>query len=341
MTDPITEPEGSPALIAIEEHWTEASIDRALRALPDTDRDPSLVLNDHGDVGARLADLGEGRARRDGRAGRRDAGALAGPARHAGPPRRRRRRAEPRRQRLAAARRGRGTRRGSRPSPPFRWPTRPPPRRSSSGPPASAWSARWSTAAPATCRWTTRASTTSGVAAGLRQPVFIHPQIPPRAVRAASYGGLGELPDLALATFAWGWHLEAGTAALRLMARGVARPAPGACSSCSATGASCCCSGTSGPTAWPGWRGSSGRSPSTCARTSGSPPRGCSTRRCCTTRSRSRRPTGILFSTDYPFQRPTAEQIAAFFTELPDAAAREAFASGTARRLFRLDDPPR
>ncbi|MFE2883631.1 amidohydrolase family protein [Streptomyces graminifolii] len=57
-------------------------------------------------------------------------------------------------------------------------------------------------------------------AAELGQPVFIHPQIPSDAVRDASYRGLGELTDLGLATFGWGWHLDTATAALRLILRG-------------------------------------------------------------------------------------------------------------------------
>jgi predicted TIM-barrel fold metal-dependent hydrolase len=54
-------------------------------------------------------------------------------------------------------------------------------------------------------------------AAELGQPVFIHPQIPSDAVRDASYRGFGDLTDLSLATFGWGWHLEAALAALRLI----------------------------------------------------------------------------------------------------------------------------
>ncbi len=54
----------------------------------------------------------------------------------------------------------------------------------------------------------------------LGQPVFIHPQIPSDAVRDASYRGFGDVTDLALATFGWGWHLDAGLAALRLILRG-------------------------------------------------------------------------------------------------------------------------
>jgi predicted TIM-barrel fold metal-dependent hydrolase len=57
-------------------------------------------------------------------------------------------------------------------------------------------------------------------AARLRRPVFIHPQIPPDAVREASYRGFDPTTELALATFGWGWHIEAGLAALRLIVRG-------------------------------------------------------------------------------------------------------------------------
>jgi predicted TIM-barrel fold metal-dependent hydrolase len=44
----------------------------------------------------------------------------------------------------------------------------------------------------------------------------------------------------------------------------------------------------------------------------------------------------LMFSTDYPFQMPTRSQIDASLQELPDDAATESFASGTARRLFGL-----
>jgi uncharacterized protein len=59
-----------------------------------------------------------------------------------------------------------------------------------------------------------------GAAAALRRPVYLHPQIAPNAVREASYGGLDPDVGLALATFGWGWHVEAGLAALRLILRG-------------------------------------------------------------------------------------------------------------------------
>jgi len=47
-------------------------------------------------------------------------------------------------------------------------------------------------------------------AACLHQPIFIHPQIPSNELRDAAYRGLDPLTDLGLATFGWGWHLDAG-----------------------------------------------------------------------------------------------------------------------------------
>ena len=79
-------------------------------------------------------------------------------------------------------------------------------------------------------------------AAKLGQPIFIHPQIAPPAIRQVAYSGLGDMTDLALSTFGWGWHIEAATAALRLIARAPSTAIP-TCRSSSGTGASCCCSG--------------------------------------------------------------------------------------------------
>jgi uncharacterized protein len=58
-------------------------------------------------------------------------------------------------------------------------------------------------------------------AARLKAPVFIHPQIPQRAVRDIYYSGFGEIIDTAFATFALGWHYEAGIQFVRLMLAGV------------------------------------------------------------------------------------------------------------------------
>ncbi len=58
-------------------------------------------------------------------------------------------------------------------------------------------------------------------AARLRVPLFIHPQIPQRAVRDALYSGFGEQIDTAFAAFGLGWHYEAGIQFVRLMLAGV------------------------------------------------------------------------------------------------------------------------
>jgi uncharacterized protein len=58
-------------------------------------------------------------------------------------------------------------------------------------------------------------------AAMLDVPVFLHPQIPQRAVREAYYSGFGDAIDIAFATFALGWHYEAGIQFLRLILAGV------------------------------------------------------------------------------------------------------------------------
>lgn len=58
-------------------------------------------------------------------------------------------------------------------------------------------------------------------AAKLGVPLFIHPQIPQRAVRDVYYSGFGESIDTAFATFALGWHYETGIQFVRLMLAGV------------------------------------------------------------------------------------------------------------------------
>jgi predicted TIM-barrel fold metal-dependent hydrolase len=60
-----------------------------------------------------------------------------------------------------------------------------------------------------------------GTAAKLGVPMFVHPQIPQRAVREVYYSGFGDAIDTAFATFALGWHYEAGIQFVRLMLAGV------------------------------------------------------------------------------------------------------------------------
>ena len=58
-------------------------------------------------------------------------------------------------------------------------------------------------------------------AAELGVPLFIHPQIPQRAVRDVYYSGFGGQVDLAFSTYGLGWHYEAGIQFVRLALAGV------------------------------------------------------------------------------------------------------------------------
>lgn len=58
-------------------------------------------------------------------------------------------------------------------------------------------------------------------AATLGVPLYIHPQVPQRAVREALYAGFGEPVDTAFAAFGLGWHYEAGIQFVRLILSGV------------------------------------------------------------------------------------------------------------------------
>ncbi len=207
--------------IAIEEHWTTAEIDRVLRAQPPATRDESIALNDRGDIADRLLDIGQGRV---------DAMDAAGIDMHI----------------LSIAPPAAGGLPGAEAvglcreandlvsEAVLRFPER---LRAMTTLPVSD-----PDAALAELERASRLPGHVGVmtygrsderalddpsyddvlaaAARLGRPVFIHPQIPPDAVRDASYRGLGPTLDLALATFGWGWHIEAGTAALRLIVSG-------------------------------------------------------------------------------------------------------------------------
>ncbi len=51
-------------------------------------------------------------------------------------------------------------------------------------------------------------------------PIYLHPGVPPEAVRQAYYSGLPEPLDMSLATFAYGWHAETAIHVLRLIFSG-------------------------------------------------------------------------------------------------------------------------
>ncbi|GGF49847.1 amidohydrolase [Marmoricola endophyticus] len=57
-------------------------------------------------------------------------------------------------------------------------------------------------------------------AAELGVPIYLHPGVPPRAVRASLYDGFDPWVSMLLATGGWGWHAEAGVAVLRLILAG-------------------------------------------------------------------------------------------------------------------------
>ncbi|MBR0955016.1 amidohydrolase family protein [Bradyrhizobium canariense] len=52
-------------------------------------------------------------------------------------------------------------------------------------------------------------------------PLLLHPQIPQERVRDAYYSGFGNEVDLALATYGIGWHYEAGVQFVRMVLAGV------------------------------------------------------------------------------------------------------------------------
>jgi uncharacterized protein len=58
-------------------------------------------------------------------------------------------------------------------------------------------------------------------AEALGAPLYLHPQAPPAAVRAAYYSGFGDEIDAAFATHGVGWHYDAGVELLRLILAGV------------------------------------------------------------------------------------------------------------------------
>lgn len=57
-------------------------------------------------------------------------------------------------------------------------------------------------------------------AASLGVPIYLHPQLPPPAVRDACFSGFDDELNLLLASGGWGWHSDAGLAALRLILAG-------------------------------------------------------------------------------------------------------------------------
>jgi uncharacterized protein len=58
-------------------------------------------------------------------------------------------------------------------------------------------------------------------AEALQAPIYLHPMPPPKAVYDVYYAGFGDDISFMLAAPAWGWHIETGLHALRLILAGV------------------------------------------------------------------------------------------------------------------------
>lgn len=173
-------------------------------------------------------------------------------------------------------------------------------------------------------------------AAALGQPIFIHPQIPPNAVRRAEYTGFDPMTELALSTFSWGWHVEAATAALRLIARGVFDRHPDLQIILGHWGELLAF--------WSDRTDSLSRIAGLERKTSEY-----IRSNVFITSSGMLNPTllrharevtsidRILFSTDYPFQRPSRDDLDTFMAEFASDEEREKFSAGNARYLFHID----
>lgn len=208
-------------IITIEEHWTTSGITRALQRQPEGTRDESVVLNDRGDIQPRLEDIDAGRI------GAMDAAGVDMQILSVAPPgthglvgadaialsREANDRAAEAVQRFPGRLRALATL----------------PMSDSEGAVAELERCAMAPGIVGIMSYGRSGERALddptydeliATAARLGQPIFIHPQIPPERVRDASYRGFDPMTDLALATFGWGWHLEAGTAALRLILRG-------------------------------------------------------------------------------------------------------------------------
>ncbi|GAA3557225.1 amidohydrolase family protein [Microlunatus spumicola] len=320
-------------LIAIEEHWDSPPVTAAVRGLPAGRSDPSLVFDEMGDNLARLADLGDGRvAQMDDQGIDVAVVSLAPPGTHP----------------LDAADAVPLSRDANDVAAEAvrRHPTRL--RAFSTLPmadPEAAVAELERTAALGfvgvmlygrvgeTPLDDPRHEPVLAAAAALGQPVFIHPQVPTPAVREAQYAGFDPTTDLALATFGWGWHLEAGLAALRLIVRGTFDRHPDLQVVLGHWGELLLfwLDRTDSLSRVAGLE----RRVSDYVRTnvhvtaSGMLSPALLHHALAVTT-----PDRLLFSTDYPFQRPSRTEIATFLEELPDDDAREGFASGNARALF-------
>jgi predicted TIM-barrel fold metal-dependent hydrolase len=64
-------------------------------------------------------------------------------------------------------------------------------------------------------------------AVALNVPIYLHPTFPPKAVQDVYYAGFDHDVSASFATFGWGWHMETGIHALRMILGGVFDRYPG------------------------------------------------------------------------------------------------------------------
>lgn len=324
-------------LIAIEEHWNQPAVLAALKALPGDQRDPSLALSEMGDTLARLDDLGEGRiAAMDAQGIDMQVISLAPPGTGAVSPADAVALSRDANDRAAEAARRYPSRLRALATLPM----------ASPGAVAGELERAAGLGLVGTMVYGRTGETQLddpcyddlfATAERLALPVFIHPQVPPRAVRDALYSGFSDMTDLAFATFGWGWHLDAAIAALRLIVRGTLDRHPALqvilghwgellpfwsdrtdiltritglqrqASDYIRDNFHLTCSGILNPVLL---------------------------RHALEVTT----PGRLIFSTDYPFQNPAAADITRFLAEFKDNGDREKFSSANARALFRISD---
>lgn len=325
-------------VIAIEEHWTTPALTAALKGLGEEDRDESLAFNEMGDNRERLHDIGDGRiAAMDEQGIDMQILSLAPPA--TGP--------------LAAA----DALSLSRETNDFaadavrRHPSRL--RALCTLPMAAPGAAADELERAAALGFVgamvygrtgetalddPRYDDVFATAARLGQPIFIHPQIPSRALRQAAYSGFDPMTELALSTFGWGWHLEAAVAALRLIVRGTFDRHPELHIVLGHWGELLLFwqDRVNGLSRIAGLeRKVSDYIRSNVFITSSGMFETALLHHALEATSIDR----LLFSTDYPFQRPTQPDIQNFLAEFDTDEDRAKFTEGNARRLFRIDEP--
>lgn len=325
----------SSPLVAVEEHWMLPELTSALNSVPDRFRDESLAFNDMGDNRQRLENLGSDRiATMDAQGIDVSILALTPPGTHPLPPGDAVRLSRAANDTAAAAVRSNPSRFRALSTVPL-----------SSPPDAASELER----AAGIGHVGTMVYGRSGdvflddpvyddffaAASELGQPVFIHPQLPSPAVRDASYRGFDPMTDLALATFGWGWHVDAATAALRLILRGTFDRHPNLRVVLGHWGEMLLF-----------WLDRADG----LARIAGlpRPVRDYVRSNFYVTTSGMLNPAllrhalsvttidRLIFSTDYPFQHPTREEIDSFLGQFPSEQDRRKFASANAASLYKL-----